>query len=46
MKVKVNKISKEEQTAQQFISDNLLSFMQGKINSKVFQEYFEKDLTN
>ena len=32
----------DEQTAQQFISDNLLSFLQGQINSKVFQEYFEK----
>ena len=36
----------DEQTAEQFISDNLLSFMQGKINSKTFQEYFEKDLTS
>ena len=35
----------DEQTAQQFISDNLLSFMQGQINSKTFQEYFEKRLT-
>ena len=31
----------DEQTAQQFISDNLLSFMQGKINSKLFEKYFE-----
>ena len=31
----------DEQTALQFISDNLLSFMQGKINSKLFQKYFE-----
>ena len=35
----------DEQTAKQFISDNLLSFMQGKINSKTFEKYFEKDLT-
>ena len=35
----------DEQTAQQFISDNLIGFMQGKINSKTFQEYFEKCLT-
>ena len=31
----------DEQTALQFISDNLLSFMQGKINSKLFQEYLK-----
>ena len=31
----------DEQTAKQFISDNLLSFMQGKINSKLFEKYFE-----
>ena len=31
----------DEQTAQQFISDNLIGFMQGKINSKLFQKYFE-----
>lgn len=31
----------DEDTALQFISDNLLSFMQGKINSNIFQEYFE-----
>lgn len=36
----------DEQTALQFISDNLIGFMQGKINSKTFQEYFEKRLTN
>ena len=36
----------DEQTALQFISNNLLNFMQGQINSKVFQEYFEKHLTN
>ena len=36
----------DEQTARQFISDNLLSFMQGRINSKLFEEYFEKDLTS
>ena len=36
----------DEQTAKQFISDNLLSFMQGKINSKLFQKYFEKCLTS
>ena len=36
----------DEQTAKQFISDNLLSFIQGKINSKTFEKYFEKDLTN
>ena len=35
----------DEQTAKQFISDNLLSFMQGKINSKTFEKYFEKGLT-
>ena len=35
----------DEQTAQQFISDNLLSFMQGKINSNLFQEYLQKHLT-
>ena len=35
----------DEQTALQFISDNLLSFMQGRINSKLFEEYFKKDLT-
>ena len=35
----------DEQTAKQFISDNLLSFIQGKINSKLFEKYFEKDLT-
>ena len=42
----LNSIIVDEQTALQFISDNLLSFMQGKINSKTFQEYFEKRLTN
>ena len=31
----------DEQTALQFISDNLLSFMQDKINSNIFKEYFE-----
>lgn len=31
----------DEQTALQFISDNLLIFMQGKINSKLFEKYFE-----
>ena len=36
----------DEQTAKQFISDNLLSFMQGKINSILFQKYFENVLTN
>ena len=36
----------DEQTAKQFISDNLLSFIQGKINSKLFEKYFEKDLTS
>ena len=36
----------DEQTAQKFISDNLLSFMQGKINSILFQKYFEKCLTS
>ena len=36
----------DEQTAKQFISDNLLSFIQGQISSKLFQEYFEKDLTS
>ena len=36
----------DEQTAQQFISDNLLSFMQGKINSKTFEKYFENVLTS
>ena len=36
----------DEQTAKQFISDNLLSFMQGKINSILFQKYFEKCLTS
>ena len=35
----------DEQTAKQFISDNLLSLMQGKINSKTFEKYFEKHLT-
>ena len=35
----------DEQTAKQFISDNLLSFMQGKINSKLFEKYFENVLT-
>ena len=35
----------DEQTAQQFISDNLLSFIQGKINSKLFEKYFENVLT-
>ena len=35
----------DEQTAKQFISDNILSFMQGKINSKTFEKYFEKRLT-
>lgn len=41
----LNCIIVDEQTALQFISDNLLSFMQGQINSKLFQEYFEKSLT-
>ena len=41
----LNSIIVDEQTAQQFISDNLLSFMQGQINSKTFLNYFEKDLT-
>ena len=36
----------DEQTALQFISNNLLSFMQGKINSKIFQEYLQKHLTS
>ena len=36
----------DEQTAHQFISNNLLSFMQGKINSILFQKYFEKCLTS
>ena len=31
----------DEQTAKQFISDNLLSFMQGKINSNIFLKYFK-----
>ena len=31
----------DEQTALQFISDNLLSFMQGQINSKTFLKYFK-----
>lgn len=35
----------DEQTAHQFISNNLLSFMQGKINSNIFENYFEKRLT-
>ena len=35
----------DEQIALQFISDNLLSFMQGKINSNIFENYFEKSLT-
>lgn len=35
----------DEQTALQFISDNLLSFIQGKINSNIFENYFEKHLT-
>ena len=35
----------DEQTAQQFISDNLLSFMQGQINSKLFEKYLQKHLT-
>ena len=35
----------DEQTAKQFISDNLLSFMQSKINSILFQKYFENPLT-
>ena len=35
----------DENTALQFISDNLLSLIQGKINSKLFQEYFKKVLT-
>ena len=35
----------DEQTAKQFISDNLLSFIQGKINSNIFQEYLQKHLT-
>ena len=35
----------DEQTALQFISNNLLSFMQGKINSNIFQEYLQKHLT-
>ena len=36
----------DEQTAKQFISDNLLSFMRGKINSKLFEKYFENVLTS
>ena len=35
----------DEQTAKQFISDNLLSFLHGQINSKTFQEYLQKHLT-
>ena len=35
----------DEQTALQFISNNLLSFMRGQNNSKTFLNYFEKDLT-
>ena len=35
----------DEQTALQFISNNLLSFMRGQINSITFLNYFEKDLT-
>lgn len=41
----LNTVIVDKQTAQQFISDNLLSFMQGKINSNIFQEYLQKHLT-
>ena len=41
----LNSIIVDEQTAYQFISDNLLSFMQGEINSNIFQEYLQKHLT-